>query len=49
LTASSGVGERAVWQISTYRDYLSENTRDRNVVGSAVVLAAIVLLIIMFA
>ena len=38
-----------MWQISTYRDYLSENTGDRNVVGSALMLAAVALLIIMFA
>jgi hypothetical protein len=45
-----GPGDSAVWQLNSYRDLLSENTGNRHTIGSALVmLAAVVLLLIAFA
>jgi len=43
-------GESAVWQINSYRDFLSENAGRHHVIGSALImLAAVGLLLIVFA
>jgi len=43
-------GENAVWDSHSYRDFLSENSGDRHVVGSALImLATAILLLIVFA
>ena len=43
-------GASAVWEMPSYRDFLHEDTGDRHVVGSAVVImAAAVLLLIVLA
>ena len=39
-----------MWELNSYRDFLSENTGDHNVVGSGLLVAAVVgLLLILFA
>lgn len=39
-----------VWELNSYRDFLSENTGHHNVVGSGLLVAAVVsLLLILFA
>jgi hypothetical protein len=43
-------GDSIVWQLNSYRDLLSENTGDRHVIGSALVmLAAVALLLVALA
>jgi len=45
-----GAGENAVWEINSYRDFLSENAGSHHAIGSALImLAAIGLLFIVFA
>ena len=43
-------GRGIVWELNSYRDFLSENTGHHNVVGSGLLVAAVVsLLLILFA
>ncbi len=43
-------GERAVWELNSYRDLLSENSGDRHVIGSALIMLAVVaVLLVAFA
>jgi hypothetical protein len=43
-------GEGIVWESNSYRDFLSENSGHHNVVGSGLLVAAVVgLLLILFA
>ena len=38
-----------MWEMQSYRDFLSENAGNRHAVGSALIMAAAALLLIMFA
>jgi len=50
IQVKGGAGENAVWEINSYRDFLSENAGSHHAIGSALImLAAIGLLFIVFA
>lgn len=38
-----------MWELNSYRDFLSENSGERHVIGSALVMLAVVLLLVAFA
>jgi hypothetical protein len=48
--AEREAGDAPVWELNSYRDFLSENTGHHNVIGSGLLVAAVVsLLLILFA